>query len=364
MSTPGATRIELDVRVPARGVHLALSPRPGRTTAVIGPNGAGKSTMLEAISGMLGGVDGVRLDGREAGRLAPHRRRIGYLPQQAPLFEHLDVTGNVAFGPRAQGASRAAARARAAEVLAQVGAADLAGRRPRELSGGQARRVAIARALAASPGALLLDEPFAALDADVTGHLRALLGELLAGRTALLVTHDLLDVLALADNVAALEGGTVVACGEREEILARPPTAFVARLTGRVMLTGRLDGDGVVTDDGTRLRGAVDADTPAAHGARVHALVDPARVSLRDGTAGATETAPPAGAVVVRAPLETIVREGSGLVVRAGGIAAQLDPERAVRALPRAGERIELVVPPEAVRIYAGAHDAERPEPR
>ncbi len=346
-----AAALELDITVPVRDVRLALAPVPGRITAVIGPNGAGKSTLLEAISGTLGAVGSVRIDGREIGRLAPHRRRIGYLQQRAALFEHLSVRENVAFGPRAQGAGRVASRRCADQILDSVGAASLADRRPRSLSGGQAQRVAIARALATDPALLLLDEPFAALDAEVTAHLRSLLTRTLAGRTALLVTHDLLDVLALADDVAVLEAGRLAAIGPRERILARPPTGFAARLTGRELLTGTLEGDAVVTETGLRIPGR--PDDGVADGARAMALVDPAAVRLLDDPADARR----GGGEIARVRLETIGRLGSMVVLRGGGLGVQIEAERAAaRALPAVGEEMAVLLDGSRTPIYAGDH--------
>jgi molybdate transport system ATP-binding protein len=142
--------------------------------------------------------------------VAPHARRIALLAQDPLLFPHLDVADNVAFGPRSQGRSRAQAARAAAGWLEQVDATELADRRPAQLSGGQAQRVAIARALAAEPDLLLLDEPMAALDVAVAPALRQMLKRVLAGQSAVVVTHDVLDALLLADRVYVLDGGRVV----------------------------------------------------------------------------------------------------------------------------------------------------------
>lgn len=244
-----------------RGVDLDLTAATGQLTAVVGPNGSGKSTCIQLVAGALQPDAGsVILDGETVAgprrHVPAHRRRVGYLEQRPLLFPHLNVLDNVAFGPRARGAERAAARERAYSELTAVGASDLAARRPRQLSGGQAQRVAIARALAIDPDVVLLDEPFAALDAASTPELRRLLRERLAGVTTLLVTHDLLDVLALADRIAVLESGRVVATGAVDDVLTAPPTGFVADFVGVNLLHGRaVDGATLQLDDGPALIG-------------------------------------------------------------------------------------------------------------
>ena len=185
-----------------------LEVAAGEVLAVLGPNGAGKSTVLRAVAGLLPVDEGTIslgdqvLDDPEQGVfVAPEQRGLGVVFQDHRLFPHLRVVDNVAFGLRSQGVSRAVARGRALDWLARLGVAELAGRHPRELSGGQAQRVALARALAPAPAALLLDEPLAALDAqtraEVQAELRAHLGRY-AGPTVL-VTHDPVEALLLAD---------------------------------------------------------------------------------------------------------------------------------------------------------------------
>jgi molybdate transport system ATP-binding protein len=222
-------------------LELTLSVEPGELVAVLGPNGSGKSTLLRAIAGLIPVSDGtIRLgeqvlDDAAAGILRPPAQRgIGLVFQDGRLFSHLRVLDNVGYGPRSQGRSRREAREIARHWLARVGVDDLAGRRPRELSGGQAQRVALARALAAAPALLLLDEPFAALDVqtrsamqgELSRHLREFRGP------ALLVTHDPLEALVLADRIVILEAGRIVQAGTAAEITSRPLTPYVADLVG------------------------------------------------------------------------------------------------------------------------------------
>ncbi|WP_375476715.1 sulfate/molybdate ABC transporter ATP-binding protein [uncultured Jatrophihabitans sp.] len=252
--------LELRGRVRRGEFELAieLDAGDGEVVAVLGPNGAGKSTVLRVVAGLQALDEGVlRLAGdvvdERAARILtpPQGRRVGVVFQNHRLFPHLRVIDNVAFGPRSRGASRAAARASAREWLARLGLDDLAGRRPAQLSGGQAQRVALARALAARPRTLLLDEPLAALDvqtrAEVQGELRAHLGAF--GGSTLLVTHDPIEALLLARRIVVLERGRVAQAGSPADITTRPLTPYVARLVGLNLYPGRC-ARGVVSLDG------------------------------------------------------------------------------------------------------------------
>jgi ABC-type sulfate/molybdate transport systems ATPase subunit len=235
--------VSLDVHAvvePGR-LDVRFSVAAGETLAVLGPNGAGKSTLLDVLAGLLrpdsGHVllEGMTLVSAGGGErdifTAPHARGVGLLAQEALLFPHLSVRDNVAFGPRSAGRSTLEAREIADRWLDRVDATGLADRRPRRLSGGQAQRVAVARALATEPRLLLLDEPFGALDAGVAPAMRRLLAEVLGGRTVVLVTHDPLDALALADRVIVLDGGRIVEEGPTREVLLNPRTEFTRLLT-------------------------------------------------------------------------------------------------------------------------------------
>jgi len=271
------------------GVEVDVGP--GEVLALLGPNGAGKTTVLRTLAG-LEGVDRGRitlgdqvLDDPTAGTFAPAERRpVGVVFQDHLLFPHLSVLDNVAFGPRARGATKAAARATAREWIDRVGLGDLAAARPAALSGGQAQRVALARALATEPGLLLLDEPLAALDAGTRATVRRDLRRHLAafGGATVLVTHDPLDALALADHVAILEHGRVTQAGTITEVTSRPRTPYVAELIGVNLLRGHGEGHRVDLDDAGRGDGARTGDgalTTDGHGRRGHvsvAIADPA----------------------------------------------------------------------------------------
>lgn len=238
---------DIEVVRPAFALRAALHAEAGRVVALLGPNGAGKTTVLQALAGHIGITAGrIEIAGRvvdEPARrtfVAPEQRQVGYVHQQLLLFPHLSVRDNVAFGLVARGDRRGAARARADELLAVAGLADLGGRRPRSLSGGQAQQVALARALAVEPPVLLLDEPLSALDASVRGATRRRLRQTLEGfaGAAVVVTHDPVDALTLADDVVVLEAGSVAQAGTLAEVTQRPRTRHVADLLGVNLVAG------------------------------------------------------------------------------------------------------------------------------
>ena len=273
----------LHVQRAAFTLQVELAVGPGEVVALVGPNGAGKSTLLRALAGLLPVVagqvdlDGVRLVDAAAGLARPpYQRPVGVVFQDYLLFPHLNVLDNVAFGPRARGASRAEARARARDWLRRLDLAELADVRPRQVSGGQAQRVALARALATEPGLLLLDEPLAALDARtrllVRGELRRHLAEF--GGATVVVTHDPVDAAVLGDRLVVLEAGRVVQTGTPLEVAARPRTDYVARLVGLNLLAGTGSGREL------RLPGGVVLQLPTTATGPAYAAFRPAAVSL------------------------------------------------------------------------------------
>ncbi|HEX6360844.1 ABC transporter ATP-binding protein [Actinophytocola sp.] len=265
-------------------LELELTITPGEVVALLGPNGAGKTTALRALAGLLPITGGhVRL-GDEVWDLPPNvfvpaeHRRIGVVFQDYLLFNHMTALDNVAFGLRARGASRADARATAQAWLDKVGLDGHRHKRPRALSGGQAQRVALARALATEPGLLLLDEPLAALDASTRVHIRAELGRHLReypGHT-LLVTHDPLDAMVLADRLVIVEHGAVVQQGSPAQVARQPRTDYVAQLVGLNLYRGTADGTTVTLDSDTG--GEFTVAEPAT--GPVHVAFPPRAVSL------------------------------------------------------------------------------------
>ena len=216
-------RASLHVTQGSFALALDLSVEPGRTLALLGPNGAGKSTALAAIAGLVENHGSITVNGRVLDDLPTEKRRVGYVFQDYLLFPHLTVLQNVAFG---------STREHALEWLDRIGIADLAPKRPRELSGGQAQRVALARALAMTPEVLLLDEPLAALDAEVRDSVRQELAGHLRdwGGLTIVVTHSLDDVTALADDVVVLENGAVTQRATVRDLVREPATAYVRKL--------------------------------------------------------------------------------------------------------------------------------------
>ncbi len=235
---------------------LDLEVATGCLTAVLGPSGCGKTTLLRLIAGF---------DHADAGRIRlgdavvaapgrhepPEKRRVTVVPQEGSLFPHLDVASNVAFG---LGRTGRRTGSRVAELLELVGMGGFDRRMPAELSGGQQQRVALARALAPDPQLILLDEPFAALDAGLRVSLRAEVAAALrlAGATAVLVTHDQEEALSTADSVAVMAAGAIRQHASPLTVYRRPTDLEVARFVGEaVELTGVADGGSVTTVLGT-----------------------------------------------------------------------------------------------------------------
>jgi molybdate transport system ATP-binding protein len=259
--TPEGGGLVVDAEVRRGGFTLAVSlgAAPGEVLGLLGPNGAGKSTLLSAVAGLTpvsaGRITlaGQVMDDADTGTFVEASGRpVGFVFQNYRLFPYLTVTENVAFSPRARGRGKRAARLAASHWLGRLELADLAERKPGQLSGGQAQRVALARALAGEPALLLLDEPLSALDAGTRLDVQAELKRHLADFTGpcLLVTHDPLEALVLADRLIVLEGGRIVQEGTPERIARQPATDYVAKLVGLNLYAGRADGSHVTLNRG------------------------------------------------------------------------------------------------------------------
>lgn len=353
----------------SRDVDVDLTVARGETLAVLGPNGAGKSTVLGMLAGLLRPDRGRATLGDDilfdlpAEWRPPHRRGVALLAQDALLFPHLSVRSNIAFGPRATGASRAEAAERADEWLRRTGTTAFADRRPGELSGGQAQRVAIARALAAEPSLLLLDEPLSALDVAIAAEVRGTLAEVLPGRTTVLVTHDALDAYLLADRVAVMHDGRVVEQGPTRPVLERPRNPFTAELSGLTLLHGVRTRDGLHTSDGMHLLG--EADEGLVVGTPALAAIRPSAVRLMpaDGpSAGARPGASPgsAGRLVhspedgarIPATITALEPQADLVRVRTDRMIAAVPPGVLADLRLRVGDPVTLHVPADAVAIY------------
>ncbi|MGW6623457.1 sulfate/molybdate ABC transporter ATP-binding protein [Nocardia sp. NPDC055002] len=275
--------MSVSARIAGRHLDLRIEAAPGEVLAVLGPNGAGKSSLLQVIAGLLVPDEGhVRLgertltDTAEGIALPPHRRGVSLLAQDPLLFPHLSVRDNVAFGPRSRGANRRTSREIAEYWLSAVDAKEFADRHPGGLSGGQSQRVALARALAVDPDLLLLDEPMSALDVDVAPAMRTLLRRVLRDepgrahpRCAVLVTHDIIDAITLADRLVVLEAGRIVESGPVAEVMAHPRNPFAARIAGLNLLRGTGVESalltGPVAERGGLLTGAGEPQAPRTH---------------------------------------------------------------------------------------------------
>jgi molybdate transport system ATP-binding protein len=283
-------RLRIDIEKKLAAFELRLRLEVGTEVLVLfGPSGSGKTTTLNLLAGLLDPdageiiMDGTALfrrhrDGANA-RLPARRRRVGYVVQEYALFPHLTAHENVAFGLR----GRSDAHERAAALLERVGMSTLAGHYPRALSGGQQQRVAIARALAVEPHLLLLDEPFAALDAAVRERLqqelRAVQRQL--GLVVVYVTHRLEDAFAMGDRIAVLRAGTIEQVGPIDDVFRRPASSRVAEVLGiRNLFRARVlraEPDLVLDWDGLPLQAAAE---PVAEGDTVTAYIRPEDIKI------------------------------------------------------------------------------------
>jgi molybdate transport system ATP-binding protein len=279
VSLDAAIRLTLGPLDLDMGVNVA----EGEVVALLGPNGAGKTTLLRAIAGLVSFESGhVRLDGKvledtSTREYVPTERRpIGFVFQDYLLFPHLSVLDNVAFGLRSRGSSRQAATESATRWLDRVGLKSYARARPAELSGGQRQRVALARALAPNPRLLLLDEPLAALDASTRAEVRRDLKRHLETFEGirLVVTHDPLEAVTLADRLIVMERGHLVQTGTATEVTEHPRSQYVADLVGVNLLRGQADHGSVKLTSGPVVAAA------GAEVGDVFAVVHPRAVAI------------------------------------------------------------------------------------
>jgi iron(III) transport system ATP-binding protein len=265
-----------------------LSVPAGSLTAILGPSGSGKTTLLRLLAGFDRAdagtitIGAVVVDGPKV-HVAPERRRIGYVPQEGSLFPHLTVAGNVGFGLPA----RSRKSGRVETLLEQVGLGGLGSRYPHQLSGGQQQRVALARALAIEPAVVLLDEPFASLDANLRASVRADVQRIFrdCGTTAVLVTHDQDEALSVADRVAVLRDGTIAQYAAPAELYNRPVDPDLATFIGDAnLLAGEHVAGSVQTALG--LLPLIHNEPGFPPPGHVTVLVRPEQISLAAGSDG------------------------------------------------------------------------------
>ncbi len=339
----------LEYAAQVREIAADFQVTSGETVALLGPNGAGKSTVLKVIAGLISPDSGaVTLAGHDLAKVTPHDRGVALLAQDPLLFPHLSALSNVAFGLRARRVRRKEALDTAHEWLKRVGADELADRRPDALSGGQAQRVAIARALATTPKIMLLDEPMAALDVNAAPEIRQLLGRVLKERTAIIVTHDALDALLLADRVIVLEEGQVVEQGPTADVLTHPRSKFAAQIAGLNLITG-VWRDGDLTHGDLHINGLTPEGAPTT-GSPTIAVFAPSAVAVYAD--------PPHGSPrnVLPATVTELEPRGQRVLARTQvgelAVAAEITPAAAIDLGLTAGTRVYLSVKATEVKIY------------
>jgi molybdate transport system ATP-binding protein len=346
--------LEVDVHVRRDGFVVKADMRAGlgETVAVLGPNGAGKSTLVECLAGLLPPATGrVTLDGEvldEPGRRMhrpPERRSIGVVFQGLRLFPHLSAVENVAFPLRARGLSGRQARRRAMESMERLGVAGRADARPGALSGGEAQRVALARALVFRPRLLLLDEPLSALDVLARGQIRSLVGSLLAGfeGVRLLVTHDPVDAMTMADRLIVLEWGLITQVGTPEEIRQAPRTRYAAELVGVNLFFGRLR----PLEEGAAALASAEGEIVVGRPERLEREVEGAIGLLRPVDVAIHLARPEGGSArnLVEGPITSLTLEGDRARIRVGS-APPVVAEVTLGSVARLGLR-------EGVRVWA-----------
>ncbi|MFF6831997.1 ABC transporter permease [Streptomyces sp. NPDC012438] len=326
--------------------RLTLDAGPGTTIAVVGPNGAGKTTLLRALLGLTPRARAdLRLGDEDVTALPPHRRHVAWVPQDGALFPHMSALANTAYGLRAQGVARSEARREAQAWLDRLGVGPLGHRKPAQLSGGQAQRVALARALAARPRLLVLDEPLAALDQTTRAHVRHTLRTHLAGfgGVCLVVTHDPVEAVSLADRVLVLQDGRALQDDTPAEVTRHPRSPWVARMLGRNAWPGTATPDGLALDGG----GTLVAAEPPPPGTPALAIVGPEAVSLhREKPAGSPRNVWPG-------TVREITASGSRLRVL---VTSEGAPDLVAEITPRAAAELGLA---DGVSVWTGIKATE-----
>jgi multiple sugar transport system ATP-binding protein len=344
-----ALRVRREERTVIDG--LQLNAAGSELLVLAGPSGSGKSTLLRALAGLVD-IDAGRitLDGERIEHLAPGRRAVGLLFQEAALLPHLDVLDNLAFGLRARGMRCGEADARARSVADTLGLTSLLVRKPQRLSGGERQRVALGRALLREPRLLLLDEPLASLDAPLRARLRAEIVELhrRLGAVTLYVTHDQAEALALADRIAVLRDGALQQIGTPDEIYARPANTFVAGFFGEPAMNWL---DAEVRADGMQQalywRGHRIAATDQSAGA-LQLGVRPEHV----GVAGSRWASSPQPVQTLMATVRALERAGDRQFLRLDcegtALTARIEPDWT----PRIGESVALWFDPRHLHVF------------
>jgi ABC-type Fe3+/spermidine/putrescine transport system ATPase subunit len=323
----------------------SLNFKSGAMTAILGPSGCGKTTLLRSIAGFIP-IDGGRIffGNDDVTELPPQHRGTAMVFQNYALWPHMTIFGNVSYGLRLQKVPEAEIRRRVLRVLELVeigNLSDVETRKPAALSGGQQQRVALARALVVEPKVLLMDEPLSNLDAKVRQRLRAELRRLQKqiGITAIYVTHDQEEALALADTVVLMNQGQIIQTGTPQEIYLKPDTAFAAEFLG---VSNQLDGEAA---DGTLTIAGQTVSYGGSVRGRAIVIMRASDIRLEECTAEC-----PPECMALTGILEESLFLGAHYrqYVRVGGIVVMADS-----ADPRPTGACRLVIPAEKVQIYS-----------
>jgi putative spermidine/putrescine transport system ATP-binding protein len=312
----------------------------GETLVLLGPSGCGKTTMLRIIAGLelpdAGGK--VWFDGKDMTSVPIERRNVGMVFQSYALFPNMNVSDNIGYGLKIRGVPGRERAARVAELVALTNISGLENRRIDQLSGGQRQRVALARAVAIRPGILLLDEPLTALDAALRDRLRGELNRLLRalGITAIYVTHDQAEAMELGDRVVVMQKGAITQIGTPREIYFTPQNRFVAEFIGAAnIIEGPIENGHLVLPGG-RQAIAGDANMPAAV-----AMIRPETIQVVE-----------AGSAPLSGVIDSVSFIGDRQRLLVNGVSGKpltVDAPNTVQA--KAGERIGLLISPDAVRL-------------
>ncbi len=365
--------VDIAVRRGSFEVTSAFDATAGSTVALLGPNGSGKSTIVLALAGLQDDVTGrVELDGTDITHLSPERRPVGVVFQDLRLFPHLSSLENAAFPLRARGTSKAEARDRGAQLLDRLGfPTSRRDARPRDLSGGEMQRVALARALITEPRLLLLDEPTSAMDVRARAQIRPLIRETLDAfpGVRVLVTHDPVEAMTMADELVVLEEGRISQIGTPTHLREAPRSPYVAELVGLNLYAGRLE----PLDQGAGRLVTAEGDLIVAWPSGVPAeTTEGAVATLRPSDVVLHTSSPDGGSArnVVHGAIETVVIEGERARVRIAG-APPIVAEITLGSVDRLGlrEGVEVWASFKAVELQlrlalAASQDPSSQEPR
>jgi putative spermidine/putrescine transport system ATP-binding protein len=350
--------------------NLRLSMRSGELVSLLGPSGCGKTTTLRIIAGFETPDSGaVLIGGQDIVATPPARRGMGVVFQHYALFPHLSAWNNIAFGMKIAGRSRADIARRVPELLELVGLGDSGSKHPHEMSGGQQQRIALVRALAIEPRMLLLDEPLSALDAVVRVALRDEIRRIQTslGITALYVTHDQEEALAISDRVVVMRDGRIEQVGTAEDIYSRPASTFVAGFIGKMnQLRGRVvdSARGLVQCGSHLLRVPTEQTTKLTAGSDITVLVRPEAITVVSGPATLPDQASDnCNALVARVDLITFLGSVKRVGFDAAGHYVVADVPAGAAQVIRCGDSALLTFPVDVCRVLItdpSRHSADR----